>query len=983
MLVAIVALTTALCVRPTIVAASSGADCIIQGLSQKLAHGLTLARLSSEITARRARVPEFEFIRKEAEKRGLRVWLFGGTAAGYSHYVKWDLLREAGDLRFQKARFDYDYTNIYRSTQDLDIVVDGSAKQAQELQNALTSRFPYFVGSKATPWEVRSLKEASHDKGAILDDFGFMNQHTDSNSTGMVELTNPPHHESVVRDLRDWQSKSDSQFLKDVHEGQISYYFSKTHEETPRAKSGQNPPIFSVIRALTKAFQYELKIKPEDLAVMKREIEQFDPARDLKNPDTQRWLEKNGKKLFQHAINIEYAWNKIEELGLRKKLIGIKNNVAEEDSLSWWMNKEPLRSKPVGEGSGKTAKELGIDTVAHETNNFLAYESITRAHTGSPNLFISRQSTVGEVAAGGDGFYTALGTKGARGTGITIRFQADPRAREGTDFIFDKDVHGGPPHAVWLNKNALHVIPESLDMSPSEYFELLTEGKGMSKDDEALRWKLKRRLGASIQSGMTDPNELKQVQRLIVSQIKSHAPNWETVFQEWVSLAGSISGKKTESILNAFHGTPIGGGLGRPLSAGPYRMDPATFIKDLKELTRETTLDGWTTHELIPALLSQVRTDVGDRVIESSILSEIPALKQFGLQALSDAAKKRPSPLLRTLARFQEVKDVEKWLSTPGGKPDEKAALLLSSVGSKEQRLSYGHLLDKIPEQERSAIQQELNKQSTLPLFEKLAKAQGLENELHNSARWESFQMIPHHIPPEGKTFEMGSPHTEVGRNNLGDWENIRQAMLRESFELQATPVTQLQYALVMGENPSQYKTGGKVLNGIAMNPNSPVENLTWNDAQKFIEKLNVLDENYTYRLPKENEWEYAARAGTKTAYSFGDDPERLSEYGWVWRPRPGVEGLSRMTEDVASHKPNPAGLYDVHGNVGEMMQDDYPDPKQRGLLKMIRGGSYNYGADRLRSAHRETTLVDQAVSYNGLRLLRTPKLKSGSQLQR
>src|SRR5262249_46768242 len=156
--------------------------------------------------ARRERVPEFQFIKEEAERRGLRVWLFGGTAAGYAHYVKWDVLRELGDVRFQPNRFDYDYTNIYRSTQDLDIVVDGSAQDAAAFEQELKSRFPHFLGSKAAGWEVRSIKEARGDKGGLLGDFGFMNQHTDSNSTGMVELTDPAKGEAVVRDIRDFDN---------------------------------------------------------------------------------------------------------------------------------------------------------------------------------------------------------------------------------------------------------------------------------------------------------------------------------------------------------------------------------------------------------------------------------------------------------------------------------------------------------------------------------------------------------------------------------------------------------------------------------------------------------------------------------------------------------------------------------------------------------------------------------------------------------
>jgi hypothetical protein len=259
---------------------------------------ISTQQLQSGIVAHRGKVAEFEFIKKEAEKRGLRVWLFGGTAASYSHYVNWDLLREAGDQALQGQRFDYDYTNIFRSTQDLDIVVDGNSQVASEFQNALMHKFPHFLGSKANQWEVRSLKEAHRDKGALLHDFGFMNQHTDSNSTGMVELTDPPPGEAVVRDLRDWKSPGHSQFFRDVHEGKITYYHSPTHGQTARAKSGQNPEIFSVVRYLTKAFQYELKMRDEDLAQIKKIIDEFDPRRDLANADAARWMERNGKKLL-------------------------------------------------------------------------------------------------------------------------------------------------------------------------------------------------------------------------------------------------------------------------------------------------------------------------------------------------------------------------------------------------------------------------------------------------------------------------------------------------------------------------------------------------------------------------------------------------------------------------------------------------------------------------------------------------------------
>jgi hypothetical protein len=443
--------------------------------------------LSEQIGSRLMRVPEFDFIRHEAERLGVKAYLFGGTAAGYAHYVKWDMLREKGDKRYQPDRFDYDYTNIYRSTQDLDIVIDGNAEQAQKLQAALQEKYPHLQGSK-TAWEVRLLTQDMGDKQAILNNPDFLNQHTDSNSTGMIEITKPTHGDPVVRDVRDWKSKEPF-FLKDIHEGTLHYYFSPLHETTKFAKEGRNPPIVSAIRFLTKAFQYELKIKPEDLARIQKIIHDFDPKRDTQNSYVANWLEKNGKKLIQNAINIEYARHTLDQLGLRTKLSAIKANPQVQESLSWWMNKEPLRTQPIGHGSGKTARELGLDVVSHETNNYLAYESITRAHTGDPNVLISRNGAAGEAALHGDGFYARTGKEGARGTGLTIRFRLDPNAREGVDFE-----KAAEDYVVVKNKAAIRVIPESLNISPVDYMEMIAAGKLGEHSDLGIRERLERKM---------------------------------------------------------------------------------------------------------------------------------------------------------------------------------------------------------------------------------------------------------------------------------------------------------------------------------------------------------------------------------------------------------------------------------------------------------------------------------------------------------
>lgn len=476
------------------------------------------SQLETRIAKKLSAVNEFAFVRQEAERLGVRAWLFGGTASGFAHYNRWDMLREQGSPLYQPDRFDYDYTNIYRSTQDLDIVIDGDAEAAKRLEESLRRKYPHLQGSKSV-WEVRLLRENMGDKLAILDNPDFLNQHTDSNSTGMIELTKPPTGEPIVRDVRDWKAKQPV-FLQDVAKGELHYYFSPKHDKTAFYKAGRNPPIISVIRYLTKAFQYELDIPPESRKQIQKIIKDFDPdGVEMKNSYVRNWLLKkdNGRKLIQNAVNMEYAWDTLEQLGLRKKLIAVEGNPSAEGSLAWWMNKEPLRSTKIGAGKGKTAAQLGLDVIAHETDSFLSYESITRAHTGDANLLVSRRSAKGEAALYGEGAYARVGTTGARGTGLTIRMHLDPNAREGTDFVYveKKD------YVVIKNKNAVKVIPESLNMTPLEYVRFILEGNEIDRDDRAIYEKLRRRAGTKLSA--IPEEEFKQIEDLILKSRKANA----------------------------------------------------------------------------------------------------------------------------------------------------------------------------------------------------------------------------------------------------------------------------------------------------------------------------------------------------------------------------------------------------------------------------------------------------------------------------
>lgn len=203
-------------------------------------------------------------------------------------------------------------------------------------------------------------------------------------------------------------------------------------------------------------------------------------------------------------------------------------------------------------------------------------------------------------------------------------------------------------------------------------------------------------------------------------------------------------------------------------------------------------------------------------------------------------------------------------------------------------------------------------------------------------------------------TFTMGSPPEEAKRQ--AD-ESPHRVVISRPFYLSATEVTQRQWMAVMGNNPSHFRAVGL---------DAPVEQVTWNDVQEFLRRLNAHGREH-YRLPTEAEWEYACRAGGETAYAFGDristDQANYDGRYPLPRQRPGTYRASTMS--VASFAPNAWGLYDMHGNVWEWCADQYcPYPEDTATdpagdcgspLKVIRGGSWVFGADSARSALRYT----------------------------
>jgi formylglycine-generating enzyme required for sulfatase activity len=225
-------------------------------------------------------------------------------------------------------------------------------------------------------------------------------------------------------------------------------------------------------------------------------------------------------------------------------------------------------------------------------------------------------------------------------------------------------------------------------------------------------------------------------------------------------------------------------------------------------------------------------------------------------------------------------------------------------------------------------------------------------------------------------TFMMGSPTDEPGR---GSDETRHQVTLTKGYYMQTTEVTQGQWKAVMDNNPSYFSSCGD---------NCPVEYVSWNDVQEFITALNQKEKTDVYRLPTEAEWEYAARAGSTSAYSFGNDSTLLSKYGnfcdskctYSWRDD-NQNDQYKNTAPVKSYMPNAWGLYDMHGNVWEWCQDwygSYPDISvtdpggaSSGSYRVLRGGGWYYYAQYCRSAGRYYFSPGYRGSNLGLRLSR------------
>lgn len=231
---------------------------------------------------------------------------------------------------------------------------------------------------------------------------------------------------------------------------------------------------------------------------------------------------------------------------------------------------------------------------------------------------------------------------------------------------------------------------------------------------------------------------------------------------------------------------------------------------------------------------------------------------------------------------------------------------------------------------------------------------------------------------PSGQ-FTMGSDGKEEGRDSDEDQHDVR---LTLGFWLAETTVTQTLWQAVMRKNPSEFQQGDT--------SNFPVENVSWDDAQTFIAKLNQKYPDITVRLPWEAEWEYACRAGTESAVNFEGELslDKVNYRGTLDDYENWGEGAIKATTEVKIYPSNVWGLYEMHGNVWEWCEDSWQDhfgtdkmtdpwlsngnkqvEQTVGANRVVRGGSWLSGGRYVRSAIRFRYRPDFHCDYVGFRL--------------
>jgi formylglycine-generating enzyme required for sulfatase activity/predicted Ser/Thr protein kinase len=413
--------------------------------------------------------------------------------------------------------------------------------------------------------------------------------------------------------------------------------------------------------------------------------------------------------------------------------------------------------------------------------------------------------------------------------------------------------------------------------------------------------------------------------------------------------------------------TGTGFSIGTPVYMSPEQLDakPISLTTDIYSmgimlyelLTGKPPFEG-----SMSSLITQHNTaklpSVSGKIDNSKLADGIQAV-------LQKACAKEPS------ARYSSAKEMrEAVLGLIQAKPKPNPEWEKKEAEHKRREEELRKKEEELQARERVVVQErKVEVVKATPVLENPSSSKTYTNSLGME-----FVLIP------AGEFMMGAvPQDSEAKDNEKPQHKVR---ITKPFYMGKYPVTQEEWEMVIGNNPSWFKQAGK---------KAPVDTVSWNDCQEFIKKLGK-KEGKTYRLPTEAEWEYGARGGGSTSlvgepgrttptgsyvYTHGDDAGKFGDYAWY------TDNSGNTTHPVGQKKPNSIGLYDMMGNVWEWCEDWYGkdyyknslsvDPKgaKKGGGRSLRGGSWDINDRRCRLSYRINLNPDNRNDYDGFRLIR------------
>lgn len=426
---------------------------------------VSLAPVSAEALeqaakTRAALVPAFARMAKEAEARGLEIFVLGGAATSFAAHVKAGLCAEAGDDRLRKEWVSSNELDAFLNltTQDLDLVVsraDGKPESLAEIEAIEAALRAEIPGVDIDVRGYRTPKDEIHHP--LTAGSSFFDEHHNSMDYLALQLTGSG---PALIDLAYQAGVSAHSAVQDLAAGQIRLALSPKHDSTPTGHTGDSPAVKHAVRALIKAVRHGLEPDAATKTEMKALFSGWIPSTSTSDV-VGRWMGRNLKKLVADALDLPSAFRLLEEVGALSGLRAVG-----EPELSSLFNRRPLLLEaPDSVAGAGTAASLGLDRLWHITDSYEAYVAMTRTPLQRPNMFASTGSAGTAANYGAGAYFTQAGevwggNSGAAKSAHVVEVRLNPEAKEGVDFrrvVSDS----GQTFIVVMNRDSL-----SLDQKP-------------------------------------------------------------------------------------------------------------------------------------------------------------------------------------------------------------------------------------------------------------------------------------------------------------------------------------------------------------------------------------------------------------------------------------------------------------------------------------------------------------------------------------